>query len=146
MSELKPCPLCGILGTYKNEEHTYVGCGNEKCPLAFISIPVNRWNTRPIEDNTRKKIEQMRNVLIVKDDAKKEYYNELLDTIEKYQALQRKWDYKKWAKNVCSQCQRYWTDDRKGCQTCTGCIWVREGKTNYKSGFIKIKESEVENE
>lgn len=54
MSELKACRICGSKArpVYENS-FTYekvTGCSNLSCALFHVSVPVDEWNTRPLED------------------------------------------------------------------------------------------------
>lgn len=66
MSELKPCPFCGskaltnIFLDYEDIENppTEVTCENERCIYGWWLSPKD-WNTRPIEDDLRKRIAEL---------------------------------------------------------------------------------------
>lgn len=54
MDELKPCPFCGqmprgILGGY-------FACKNIKCEIFNVSVPVDGWATRPVEDKLQSQL------------------------------------------------------------------------------------------
>lgn len=63
--ELKPCPFCGreaVEITYFsytfNKQYHQVKCGNDDCEMnGFENMLVDDWNTRPIEDDLRKKLD-----------------------------------------------------------------------------------------
>jgi len=63
MSELKPCPFCGKEpSTY--EDTGYVYCPNDDCMVADsywekAILPVEKWNTRPIEDALNARIAEL---------------------------------------------------------------------------------------
>ena len=78
MSEkLKPCPFCG--GAPKIYGYTgYAYCPNDDCMVADVDweeaiLPVKKWNTRPIEDDLRKRIAEL------EAERRIEYANELLN-------------------------------------------------------------------
>ena len=59
--ELKPCPFCGSEATYMYMEDgiKYVQCNNRECDsMEWLRDEV--WNTRPLEDELRKKIADLR--------------------------------------------------------------------------------------
>jgi len=76
MSEkLKPCPFCGSEAEQVPEEYLGEGvtvmsdcytCSNENCPVneVVFHFPKN-WNTRPIEDEQAKLIEQLKDAIDV---------------------------------------------------------------------------------
>lgn len=62
MSELKPCPFCGSPAySYHDNCIDFAGvkCDLGGCVCADILITENNWNTRPIEDDLRKRIAEL---------------------------------------------------------------------------------------
>ena len=78
MSELKPCPFCGQPGVIKTSwlsNNWYApGCTDYNCPaynpeqdeqggfnceFALEEEAVEEWNTRPIEDELRSRVEEL---------------------------------------------------------------------------------------
>ena len=68
MSEkLKPCPFCGseagiptnLDGTPVDYEITDCSCKNDDCLIAGYWTPIKIWQTRPIEDDLRKRIAEL---------------------------------------------------------------------------------------
>ena len=62
MSELKPCPFCGKMPeVYEFNRRKYYGCGRDECYTAGFNGTVTKsiWNTRPIEDELRKRIAEL---------------------------------------------------------------------------------------
>lgn len=66
--ELKPCPFCGKDPYVGKTEH--VGCANgdtymagkrlyNTCPIAGDAMTKEQWNTRPIEDALRKRVQEL---------------------------------------------------------------------------------------
>jgi hypothetical protein len=53
--ELKPCPFCGKDGEH---DESLAWCSDPECFAADINMPINEWNTRPIEDVLRKQLEE----------------------------------------------------------------------------------------
>ena len=70
MSELKPCPFCGkALSLFGNDVrngklvevfiHPYeVDDGWDRCPLTSLVFDLERWQSRPIEDELRAELEK----------------------------------------------------------------------------------------
>ena len=63
MSELKPCPFCGKEPSIY-EDTGYVYCPNDDCMAAdsYLEkaiLPVEKWNTRPIEDALNARIAEL---------------------------------------------------------------------------------------
>ena len=59
--EIKNCPLCekkprGILGGY-------LACANDKCDLFNISVAVDKWQARPIEDALNARIAELKPII-----------------------------------------------------------------------------------
>lgn len=48
--ELKPCPFCGSPAELIKK---YVACSSTQCNAYETHIPIDEWNTRPIEDALR---------------------------------------------------------------------------------------------
>ena len=83
MSELKPCPFCG------KEPHIYasyglISCRNKECiadatngeaTLGFIE----HWNTRPIEDDLRKRIAELEHDLSNKEIEYTDLWDDMLE-------------------------------------------------------------------
>ena len=62
MNKLKPCPFCGKMPeVYEFNRRKYYGCGRDECYTAGFNGTVTKsiWNTRPIEDNLRKRIAEL---------------------------------------------------------------------------------------
>ena len=62
MSDLKPCPFCGSPAySYHDNCIDFAGvkCDLGGCVCADILITENNWNTRPIEDDLRKRIAEL---------------------------------------------------------------------------------------
>ena len=67
MSELKACPFCGseaiiptnLDGTPTDYEATYCTCSNDDCLIACEWVPIESWNTRPIEDALKARIAEL---------------------------------------------------------------------------------------
>ena len=76
MSEIRPCPFCGVVPTISgdpdSEEYVrgyclgFVGCFNEQCPMPqdVVIEPTQKeatakWNTRPIEDALTARIAEL---------------------------------------------------------------------------------------
>ena len=73
MSELKPCPFCGI------SEHVHLISEEESCAVLYYAYcagcahegegfttkerAISWWNTRPIEDSLRREAEELRAAL-----------------------------------------------------------------------------------
>ena len=95
MSELKPCPFCGQPGVIKTSwlsNNWYApGCTDYNCPaynpeqdeqggfnceFALEEEAVEEWNTRPIEDELRSRVEDqaeaMRDIMVVNHQLIKE--------------------------------------------------------------------------
>ena len=60
MSELKPCPFCGLEAqTYSDGNYTVVYCNCINCdPIDWDGVNPEIWNTRPIEDALRAELEK----------------------------------------------------------------------------------------
>ena len=60
MSELKPCPFCGLEAqTYSDGNYTVVYCNCINCdPIDWDGVNPEIWNTRPIEDALRAELER----------------------------------------------------------------------------------------
>ena len=75
MSEiLKPCPFCG------GEPHecldNHFDCLNRGCPMAGArAIPLEDWNTRPIEDDLRNRIAELEEYIGQLIEASKKIYS-----------------------------------------------------------------------
>jgi hypothetical protein len=70
MTELKPCPYCGGKATYcddkgmaSNTVTLWVTCYDSSCMKEPIFLPVNLWNTRPLEDAFRDALENVSSAL-----------------------------------------------------------------------------------
>jgi len=59
MNALKPCPFCGEMPEVEPNGDCY--CDNYICPMAPDSYMPGDWNTRPIEDDLRKRIAELEN-------------------------------------------------------------------------------------
>lgn len=65
--KLEPCPFCGseagiptnLDGTPVDYEITDCCCKNDDCPLADYWTPIKIWQTRPVEDELRKRIDEL---------------------------------------------------------------------------------------
>ena len=65
--ELRPCPFCGsearlpnnMDGTPVDYETPDCRCVNSDCPIVEIWMPIETWNTRPIEDALNKRIAEL---------------------------------------------------------------------------------------
>ena len=65
--KLKPCPFCGSeagIQTYLDAtpvdyEYTDCSCKNDDCLIAGYWTPIKIWQTRPIEDDLRKRIAEL---------------------------------------------------------------------------------------
>jgi len=55
--ELKACPFCGSKADIYHDRQDVAVCSNGDCNNC--GIPVDEWNTRPIEDALRKQLEGM---------------------------------------------------------------------------------------
>ena len=90
--ELKKCPFCGSEGEilfYGNVSVKYASCKNTKCSLM---TPLDEWQSRPIEDALRAKLDEAKEALevyAVKEayhgDAKDEW-KLAADTLQKLEA------------------------------------------------------------
>lgn len=60
MSKLKPCPFCGEMPEVEPNGDCY--CDNYICPMAPDSYMPGDWNTRPIEDDLRKRIAELEEI------------------------------------------------------------------------------------
>ena len=56
MSELKLCPFCGKKPNPNWTDESYIECTNRKCSVYGYGMSTGDWNTRPIEDDLRKRI------------------------------------------------------------------------------------------
>lgn len=56
MSEMKPCPFCGAM---PETDGKLVQCYLMPCAFRRFKMPVEAWNTRPIEDALRKRIDEL---------------------------------------------------------------------------------------
>lgn len=54
--ELKPCPFCGGKASLHHEGRAY--CKN--CGIENMFLLVDKWNSRPIEDDLQQKIDEMK--------------------------------------------------------------------------------------
>ncbi len=67
--KLKPCPYCGsaprIEHHFSKDEYRYCCCSNPSCPSNLPSLTdeaaYENWNTRPIEDELRAKLAELKN-------------------------------------------------------------------------------------
>ncbi len=59
MSELKPCPFCGKKPNPNWTDESYIECTNRKCSVYGYGMSTGDWNTRPIEDDLRKRIAEL---------------------------------------------------------------------------------------
>jgi len=62
--ELRPCPFCGTLPqantwTLHGISETRYFCPNPECPLSVRTVTLEEWQTRPIEDELRKRIAEL---------------------------------------------------------------------------------------
>ena len=56
MSELKPCPFCGVMPMGQDDRYM---CSTLGCVMQEDTISAKAWNTRPIEDDLRKRIAEL---------------------------------------------------------------------------------------
>jgi ribosomal protein S27AE len=61
--ELKLCPLCGNIAEIMANHEKPVSCSNRDCSLWAALSTVEEWNTRPIEDELREKIDLLKALL-----------------------------------------------------------------------------------
>ena len=62
--ELRPCPFCGTLPRantwiFRGISETRYFCPNQECPLSVRAVTLERWNSRPIEDELQKRIAEL---------------------------------------------------------------------------------------
>ena len=59
MTDVKPCPFCGKkpITEWEYKEHTK--CYNEDCCLYDITMTIDEWNNRNVEDTFVKTLEQL---------------------------------------------------------------------------------------
>ena len=62
--ELRPCPFCGTLPqantwTLHGISETRYFCPNPECPHSVRTVTLEEWQTRPIEDELRKRIAEL---------------------------------------------------------------------------------------
>ena len=65
--QLKPCPFCGSepitpaipIGVI--DDDIPVECSNYECDASLMTFNKSIWNTRPIEDALRKRVEKLEN-------------------------------------------------------------------------------------
>ena len=61
MTKLKPCPFCGgegvnLVTEYHGVTVPQVTCTKSSCYMSFIAREIEKWNTRPIEDEQAEQI------------------------------------------------------------------------------------------
>jgi hypothetical protein len=52
--ELKPCPFCGGKSSVDNGSVGCDNCGIWTVKFVDVSIPINYWNTRPLEEQAER--------------------------------------------------------------------------------------------
>jgi hypothetical protein len=60
--ELKLCPFCGGRTAIEHDEFgTFIRCVNIHCALVGLTMVIDCWNTRPIEDQLNKELQVFQN-------------------------------------------------------------------------------------
>lgn len=77
MSEMKPCPFCGEqvfppLASSLDDGYT-------RCGLCGAKMQHRRWQTRPIEDELRKRIAELKELLDTESQLSNQFYLLLVD-------------------------------------------------------------------
>lgn len=55
----KACPFCGKKPNPNWTDESYIECTNRKCSVYGYGMSTGDWNTRPIEDELRKRIAEL---------------------------------------------------------------------------------------
>ena len=91
--ELRPCPFCG--GEAHECLDNHFDCLNPGCPMAGArAIPLENWNTRPIEDALTARIAELEgfiNQLIEAGDAVINAYPDWIREEDDWDALVKDW-------------------------------------------------------
>jgi len=61
MSELKSCPLCkhAAFSSHELSKNELVFCGDALCPMNWYGVPIEKWQSRPLEDALQSSIEEL---------------------------------------------------------------------------------------
>ena len=77
MNTLKPCPFCGEMPEVADDG--VCRCNNKSCSMAPYWYLLKYWNTRPIEDELRKRIAELEAEIDIRKDQLREAKNILID-------------------------------------------------------------------
>ena len=76
MNTLKPCPFCGRTPNPDWTDESYIECTNRKCSLYGYGMSTGDWNTRPIEDDLRKRIAELEALVNVSEGLYERIYEQ----------------------------------------------------------------------